>query len=106
MMIADMRLDTTRYTSKFNDRINESYENGNIIAHITECGNVLITNKEPYITKASKYECPEKDEIFNMVKFIITKNKGIITGETIETVLKTGDPDLTDSLAKELNLNE
>ncbi len=106
MTTVDMKLDITRYTTRFNDRIIESYENGNIIAHITQSGNVLITNKEPYITKASKDECPDKDEIFDMVKFIITNNKGIISGETVETVLRSGDPDLTNSLVKELNLNE
>lgn len=102
MIITDMRLDTTRYITRFRDKIIESRVSGNITAHITENENILITEKELYTTNATKNECPDKDEIFDMVKFIITKNKGIISGETLETVLRTGDSDLTESLRKEL----
>ena len=98
MMLSDIKLDTTRYITKFGDKIIESCINGNLTAHITENENVLITQKETYSTEATKEECPDKDEIFDMIKFIISKNKGIISGETVETVLRTGDPDLMDSL--------
>jgi len=102
MMISDLRLDTTRYKTRFADGIIESREDGNVAIHFTEKGNILVTVKEPYETKASKEECPDKDDIFDMVKFVIIKDKGVISGKTIESILREGDVEKVDALRKEL----
>ena len=102
MMISDLRLDTSRYKTRFVDYIIESKEDGNVAIHFTEKGNILVTVKEPYETKASKEECPDKDEIFDMVKFVIIKGKGVICGKTIESILREGDVEKVNALRKEL----
>ena len=87
MMIHDQRLDKTRDCIRFADYITERIEEDGLIVYRTEVGNIIICREEPYRTEASKEECPDKDELFEMVKFVITKNE-IIKGSEIEPILR------------------
>lgn len=98
MIISLLKLDIDRYITTFNDRVVTQTITGDLSVCITEYGNTLICKKEKYISNVK--EDLDNGQMFDMIKYVIFKNRRIMSGEELGCILRKGNINLINRYRK------
>ena len=90
MLIGEIRMDVSRYTTRFGDRTISKVTDGDESFWLTEKGRVLVTQPKLYECSG---ESSDNGKTFDMVKYIVS-NGNVTPARYFENIWNSGNYDI------------